>query len=154
MSGFIGEYECRIDAKGRIKLPVDLLRQMPEAANNKFVINRGFEHHLVLYPANEWEIITEEINKLNNYDRKVREFRRFFYRGANELNLDNSSRILLPKTLIEWSKIDKEIVLFCHTNMIEIWAKDAYEGLLSNEPEDFSLLAENVMGNKKAHDGD
>ncbi|MBC8344031.1 MAG: division/cell wall cluster transcriptional repressor MraZ, partial [Bacteroidetes bacterium] len=102
----------------------------------------------------EWEIITEEINKLNNYDREVREFRRFFYRGANELTLDSSSRILLPKTLIEWSKIDREIVLFCHTNMIEIWAKTAYDGLLSTEPEDFSLLAENVMGNKKEHDGD
>ncbi|MBT3301997.1 MAG: division/cell wall cluster transcriptional repressor MraZ [Bacteroidetes bacterium] len=154
MKGFIGEYECKLDAKGRFKIPANLLRQIPEEANNTFVINRGFEKHLALYPANEWEIITEEINKLNNYDKKVRDFRRFFYRGASEISLDSSSRLLLPKTLLDWPKIDKEIVLFCHSFIIEIWSKSSYDGLLSNEPEDFSPIAQSVMGNKKEHDGD
>jgi MraZ protein len=154
MSGFIGEYECKLDAKGRVRIPADLIRQIPEEANNRFVINRGFEQHLSLYPSNEWTKITEEINKLNPYEQKVREFRRFFYRGASELSIDGASRILLPKTLLDWPKINKEVILFCHTNVIEIWAKESYGDVLSIEPEDFSALAQEVLGNKKEHEGD
>jgi len=152
MSGLLGEYECKLDNKGRVKLPSALIRQFPSEAGGSFVINRGFEQHLVLYPKNEWEKITAEIDKLNNYNRQTREFRRFFYRGANELSIDNSERLLLPKSLMEWANITKDIVLFAHTNMVEIWAKNTYKNLLSNEPEDFANLAENVMGSKNDDD--
>ena len=148
MSGFLGEYECRLDGKGRVKVPTSLMRQFPAEAAGRFVINRGFEQHLVLYPKTEWEKITSEIDKLNNYNRQNREFRRFFYRGAIELIIDSSERLLLPKSLMEWAKISREIVLFAHTNMVEIWDKNLYNNLLSNEPDDFATLAENVMGTK------
>lgn len=152
MAGLLGEYECRLDSKGRIKIPSSLLKQLPVEAEGKFVINRGFEPHLVIYPFNEWIKITADIDKLNNYNRSTREFRRFFYRGATELTLDASERLLLPKSLLEWAKIDKDVVLFAHTNMIEVWDKNAYTNLLSNEPEDFAQLAENVMGNQNKND--
>jgi MraZ protein len=152
VAGFLGEYEIRLDSKGRIKLPAALLKQIPSDANNKFVINRGFEQHLVIYPRNEWEKITADIDKLNTYNRKTREFRRFFYRGANELILDSAERILLPKSLLDWAKIDKDIILFAHTNMIEVWNKEAYDSSLSNEPEDFASLAETVMGTQKENE--
>jgi len=149
MSGFLGEYECKLDGKGRIKVPVALIRQFPVEAAGKFVINRGFEPHLVLYPKNEWEKITVDIDNLNHYNKQTREFRRFFYRGATELILDAVDRLLLPKALLEWAKIDREVILFAHTNMIEIWNKNTYNSLLSDEPEDFANLAENVMGTKQ-----
>jgi MraZ protein len=148
MLNFLGEYDCRLDDKGRIKMPASLIKQFPTDAQDKFVLNRGFEQHLILYPKSEWLIITEEINKLNAYERKVREFKRFFYRGATELSTDSSSRLLLPKSLLEWAKIDKDVILFAHTNIIEIWSKDLYDNLLSNEPQDFAELAEIVMGSK------
>jgi len=154
MPGLLGEYECRLDSKGRIKLPTALLKQLPAEADGKFVINRGFEPHLVIYPKNEWEKITADIDKLNNYNRSTREFRRFFYRGASELVIDSAERLLLPKSLLEWAKIDKDVVLFAHTNMIEIWDSETYKNLLSNEPEDFAQLAENVMGSKRNDDSD
>ena len=100
MTNLIGEYECRLDEKGRIILPSGLKKQVPREAQDKFVINRGFESCLVLYHMNEWQVISEEINRLNLYNRKNRNFARYFYRGATELSLDGSNRLLFPKSLL------------------------------------------------------
>jgi MraZ protein len=154
MTRFLGEYDCKLDPKGRIILPAGLKRQVPAEAEDTFVVNRGFEKCLVLYPKNEWEKISLEINNLNPYKKQNREFIRYFFRGASELTLDTQNRLLLPKRLLEYAGIDKELVLFAHTNKIEIWAKDNYDSLLSDEPEDFSGLAEIVMGNGKKEEND
>lgn len=146
MTNLIGEYECRLDEKGRIILPSGLKKQVPREAQDKFVINRGFESCLVLYPLNEWQVISEEINRLNLYNRKNRNFARYFYRGATELSLDGSNRLLFPKSLLGYARIQKDVVLFAFSNRIEVWAKEAYEQLMTDEPEDFALLAEEVMG--------
>jgi MraZ protein len=148
MTNLIGEYECKIDAKGRFMLPAGLKKQLPPEVQDKFVVNRGFENCLVLYPQNVWKVISDEVNQLNLYNKKNREFVRYFYRGATELMLDSVSRILLPKQLTEYAGIDKEIVLFAFSNRVEIWSKDAYARLHQNEPEDFSSLAEEVMAKK------
>jgi MraZ protein len=129
-------------------MPSSLRKQVPQEAADRFVINRGFEQCLVMYPVNEWQKITDEINKLNPYVKKNRDFIRYFFRGAVELTLDSSARLLLPKRLLEYANIDKDVVLFAHTNKIEIWAEQLYNNVLDNEPEDFADLAESVMGNK------
>lgn len=149
MSMFLGEYECKLDAKGRLSMPSSLRKQMPQAAGERLVVNRGFEKCLVLYPKNEWDIITAELAKQNAYMTKTREFIRYFTRGATELVLDGAGRILLPKSLQEYAGLKTEIVLSTQLNKIEIWSKETYDQLLSNEPEDFARLAEEVMGNKK-----
>ncbi len=148
MTRFLGEYNCKLDVKGRIMLPIALKKQLMAEARERFVINRGFENCLVLYPFNEWETIIAEINQLNLYIKKNREFIRYFNRGATELSLDANSRLLLPKRLLEYADIERELVLFAYSNRIEVWAKDLYDGLLTDEPEDFSDLAEDVMGKK------
>jgi MraZ protein len=154
MARFLGEYNCKLDAKGRVLLPAALKKQMPKEAGGEFVINRGFEQCLVMYPRNEWDMISEEINKLNPYVRKNRDFVRYFFRGATELSLDTSGRLLLPKRLLQYANINKELVFFAHTNKIEVWASEIYDGLLSNEPDEFSSLAENVMGNNHQSEND
>jgi MraZ protein len=146
MTNLIGEYECKVDAKGRFLLPAGLKKQLPPEVQDKFILNRGFENCLVLYPQNVWKVISDEVNQLNLYNKKNREFVRYFYRGATELMLDSVSRLLLPKQLIEYAGIDKEIVLFAFSDRVEIWSKIAYDRLHKNEPEDFSSLAEEVMG--------
>ena len=99
MTNFIGEFECKLDAKGRLMLPSSLRKQLDPAAQERFVMNRGFEKCLVLYPKNDWEYISAEVNKLNQYVKKNREFIRYFYRGATELGLDGTGRMLFPKRL-------------------------------------------------------
>jgi MraZ protein len=152
MTRFLGEFECKLDDKGRFALPSGLKKQVPQEAGEKFVLNRGFEKCLVLYPRNEWDKITEEINKLNPYVKKNRDFLRYFFRGATEITLDNAARILLPKRLQEYAGINREIVLFGHTNKIEVWAAELYDTMLGDEPEDFADLAENVMGGGNSFD--
>ncbi|MFW5687732.1 MAG: division/cell wall cluster transcriptional repressor MraZ [Bacteroidota bacterium] len=146
MANLLGEYVCKLDAKGRIMLPAGLKKQLSEADQEHFVINRGFEKNLTLYPDSEWQRITKEINSLNLYSKKNREFVRYFFRGASELSCDSSNRLLLPKTLLEYANIEKELVLFAYGNRIEVWSKELYESTMNDEPEEFSDLAEEVMG--------
>lgn len=154
MSHFLGEFDCKLDAKGRMMIPSSLKKQLPEAEREGLVINRGFEKHLVIYTKKEWDSITEELSKLNVYEKKSRDFIRYFTRGATELSLDSANRILFPKALIEYAGINGEVVLSCVLNKIEVWAKDAYDSQMDNEPENFANLAEEVMGSmgRRAHD--
>ena len=154
MTNFIGEYECKLDAKGRLMLPSSLRKQLDPAAQEKFVMNRGFEKCLVLYPKNDWKYISEEVNKLNQYVKKNREFIRYFYRGATELGLDGTGRMLFPKRMLEYAGVEREVVLFAYGNRIEVWDKETYNGLLTDEPDEFAMLAEEVMGNSSKEDED
>ena len=152
-TNLLGEFECSIDAKGRILLPSTLKKQIPSSSKNRFVINRGFEGCLVLYPKNEWEKESAELNKLNIYVKENREFIRAFMNGATELSLDGNSRLLFPKSLLEFANIGKEIILFAYSNRVEVWAKAKYKKLIKSEPEDFARLAEQVMGKKDREGG-
>jgi len=141
-----GEYECKIDAKGRIKMPAGLIRQLKADGIFEFMVNRGFENHLMLYPKDVWDKKTKELNQLNIYIKKNRKAVRYFYRGATKILGDSSDRILLPKSLIEYAGIQKSVVLFAYQDQVEIWAKDAYAQMLNDEPDSFSELAEEVFG--------
>ena len=153
MAGFIGEFPCTVDAKGRFLLPGALKKQIPAKEQKRFVVHRGIEKHLVIYTKKEWEIISEEVNRLNLYVRKNREFIRKFNRGATEMELDNTNRLLLPKTLTEYAGIEKDIVLFAYGNRIEVWSQKEYERMLKDDAVDFSKLAEEVMGRKNGGEG-
>lgn len=135
-------------------LPSGLRKQLDAASEEKFVMNRGFEKCLVLYPKSDWKYISEEVNKLNQYVKKNREFIRYFYRGATEMGLDGTGRLLFPKRMLEYGGIDKEVVLFAYGNRIEVWDKDTYNGLLTDEPDEFANLAEDVMGGSNNQDGE
>ena len=135
-------------------IPSGLRKQLDPAAQERFVLNRGFEKCLVLYPKNEWEHISAEVNKLNQYVKKNREFVRYFYRGASELGLDTTGRILFPKRMLDYAAVEKDVVLFAYSNRIEVWDKSTYDGLLTDEPDDFAALAEEVMGNAGSNGAD
>ncbi len=148
MIGFLGEYEATVDAKGRFLLPAAIRRKLPENTSSQFVINRGFERCLSLYPLTNWEPIFEGISKLNDFDPKVREFRRFFFNGATELELDTAGRLLIPPNLREHGSIDKDIVLVGSVKKIEIWDKVKYREFFETmTPQTFSELAKEVIPN-------
>jgi MraZ protein len=146
MSGFIGEYHSTVDEKGRFLLPAGLKKQIPAREQKTFVIHRGIEKHLIIYTRKEWDKISEEVNALNLYVRNNREFIRKFNRGATEIDLDNTNRLLLPKNLTDYAGIDKDIILFAYGNRIEVWSQKNYERMLKSDTTDFAKLAEEVMG--------
>ena len=149
MIGFLGEFEATIDSKGRFLLPAGFKKQLPQDAATQFVINRGFEKCLTLYPIQSWQPIFSQINQLNDFDPKVREFRRYFLNGATEVELDSAGRLLLQKNLMVHASLEKDIVLVSAINKIEIWDKIKYnEFFESFTPESFSNLANEVMNRK------
>lgn len=152
MVNLIGEYECRLDGKSRLLFPAGLKKQLPVKQEIRFVVNRGFEQCLVLYPHEVWGRISEDVNRLNLYVKKNRDFVRYFYRGATELVLDGSSRLLIPSPLLQYAGIGKEVVLFAFSDRIEIWDKGRYASLLTDEPDDFARLAEEVMSKENARE--
>jgi len=145
MKGFLGEYEATLDAKGRFLLPAGLKKQLPEG-DLQFVINRGFEKCLTLYPLKSWEPIYAEISKLNDFDPKVRELRRYFMNGATEIEPDSAGRLLLPPNLKEHAALEKDIVLVSAVNKVEIWDAANYKKFFESfSSEAFSTLAQVVM---------
>lgn len=146
MTGFLGEYEATLDLKGRFLLPAGFKKQLPEEGSTVFVINRGFEKCLTLYPLKTWEPIFARISKLNDFDPKVREFRRYFLNGATHVELDSAGRLLIPGGLKEYAGLEKDIVLSSAVKKIEIWDKGKYQQFFETfSPETFSELAEQVM---------
>ena len=149
MNGFHGEYEATVDAKGRFLLPGSLRKQLPEA-ENRFILSRGFEKCLTLYPLKSWELIIAKISLLNDFDPKVRQCRRQFLGGATEVELDTAGRLLLPASLKEFAGLGKDIVLAAALDRFEIWDAVKYKQLFEDfSPEAFSNLAQEVMTDNK-----
>src|ERR1700709_1100315 len=149
MSYLIGEFECKLDTKGRMMIPSGLKKQLPEAESEGLVINRGFKKYLVIYTKQEWDKKLDELNKLNQYETKSIEFIRYFTRGATELIPDSTGRVNLPQLLLDYAGIKSDVILTCQPGNIEVWDKAAHGVMIENEPEDFASLAAEVMGNKK-----
>lgn len=154
MPQFIGEYECKMDGKGRIMLPASLRKQIPEEAGDRLVVNRGFDKCLTMYTKTDWQKETEKLKGLNSFNKKDRLFIRLFNNGATEVQIDTASRVLVPKKLQEYAELNTgDVVLYAYENKIEIWSAKNYEEMFSMSADDFSELAEEVM-NKKEKGGD
>lgn len=149
MKSLIGEFDCKLDAKGRFLMPVGLRRQLPEDQQSDFVVNRGLDKCLVLYPVQVWETELERIQSKNQFVSKNRAFTRMFLNGATPLSLDGSDRALLPKRLMEYAGLSKDIMLIGQIDKIEIWDLDAYQAWLLEPGFDFERLAEEVMGDEE-----
>ena len=153
MTNLTGEYECKLDERGRLKLPQKLLESLGTQKNYGFIVNRGFEKNLAIYPRTVWEEKTKEINQLNIYDKQQRDALRYFYRGATELFVDSADRLNIPGSLLEYGGIEKDVILFAYINFMELWSKTEYEKYISAEPENFSELIQDVMAKRSTDQG-
>lgn len=152
MKGFIGEYQAKMDAKGRFLLPAGFKKQLSEEVDT-FVLNRGFEKCLSLYTVEGWEPLFQKLSVLNDFDPKVRQFKRYFLNGATQVQLDTAGRLLIPGNLIQYASLEKEIVLVSAIGKLEIWDKTKYQQFFETfSPESFSDLAEEVMSAGKNSD--
>ena len=147
MATFIGDYPCKVDAKGRIILPMAFKKQMPAAAQDHFVVRKDiFENCLVLYAIDDWNRQLEKIRKrINPYNREHNRFLRNFFKGTAELSLDSNNRMLIPKRLFDLIGAERDVVLAGQDGRIEIWSASGYE-TIEMPAEDFANLAEKLMG--------
>ena len=147
MNSIIGTYECKIDAKGRLMIPAALKKQLAGSLQDGFVLKRSvFQPCLELYPMSEWNLMMQKINKLNRFVKKNNDFIRRFTAGVKVVEIDALGRLLVPKDLMTFSQISKDIVLSSAVNIVEIWDKELYEKSIDDSVVDFADLAEDVMG--------
>jgi len=95
----------------------------------------------------EWNVLMKRMNGLNRFKKKNNDFIRRFTAGVKTVEVDTNGRLLIPKDLVGFAGIEKEIVLSSAINIVEIWDKDKYEQTLEDSSDDFADLAEEVMGN-------
>jgi MraZ protein len=146
MAGLVGEYEVKLDAKGRFLFPSGLRKQLPPAGQRDFMLNKGFEDCLTLFPLNEWEKISEQLSILNLFKPKNRMFYRLFHQGAKQICLDNAGRLLVPVTHMDRVGLKQEAMLIAYNDRIEIWDKSKYFEMIEGSMTDFADLADEVMG--------
>jgi MraZ protein len=147
MLNLIGTYECKADAKGRVMVPAPLKKQLTPVMTEGFVIKRAvFQPCLEMYPMAEWNALMEKVGALNRFNRKNNDFIRRFTAGVKTVELDVSGRLLIPKDLLLFAGITKEIVVSSAINIVEIWDKTKYEKAINDAASDFADLAEDVMG--------
>ncbi len=154
MTSLIGEYDCKVDAKGRFMFPVDLRKQMDILFEKGFVINRNLHQKcLVLYPIQEWEKLNKKLSKLNRLIKANDVFVRKFTGGATNITADGAGRVLLPKALSQHANINTDIKVLGSNNVIEIWDKTLYEEFL-NQDINIEQLAEDVLAGLNFSDSD
>jgi MraZ protein len=154
MTSLIGEFDCKVDAKGRFMFPIDLKKQLSEVFDKGFVINRNLHQKcLVLYPINEWNKLNKKLSKLNRLIKANDVFVRKFTGGATQCDADSTGRILLPKSLSEYADVKSDIKVLGSNNVIEIWDKKLYDEFL-NQDINIEKLAEDVLGNLDFNDND
>ena len=147
MESIVGTYECKADSKGRMLLSAALKKQLDPVLHEGFVLKRSvFQSCLELYPMKEWNLVMTQMNSLNRFVKKNNDFIRRFTAGVKIIELDATGRLLIPKDLLAFSGITKEVVMSSAISIIEIWDKDKYEQAIDEAAVGFANLAEEVMG--------
>lgn len=137
---FMGEYHYSLDDKGRITIPSKLRYDLGE----DFIITRGLDGCLFIYPKQEWTNIIKKYKELPN-TKDARNFMRFFLSGATNCELDKQGRININQPLMEYASLSKDCVIIGVNDRIEIWSKDNWEKFILENEDNFSDIADNLF---------
>ena len=134
---FMGQYEHTIDTKGRTIIPA----KYREDLGDEFVVTRGLDGCLFLYPSAEWQKFVEKLQQLPS-NQNTRRIQRQFLSKAMEVSLDKQGRILIPGLLRESAGLTKEVVFVGMMNRVEVWDKAKLQD--EEEAEDEASLDETM----------
>lgn len=145
MAFFTSEYECKLDAKGRLVLPAKIKTNLPEVSTNELVLRKGFEPNLILYPMLEYKKIHQKISALSEFNPEQRRLKRIFFRSIAQVELDSAGRINIPRLMLAHSKIEKEAILIGMGNYVEIWNPNVFDDSMGIDGSEFSDLAQKYL---------
>lgn len=145
MSSFKGLFKYSLDAKGRVNIPAKFRKTLSPAANETFVITRGLEGCLFVYPLDEWEKIEQKLRNLSMTQKDNRFFVRMLTAYATEAPFDKQGRIPIPPYLAEFAKIERDVLIIGSLDRVEIWSPKVYEEYITNSPETFESAAEKII---------
>jgi len=138
---FIGEYHHTIDEKGRIIIPAKFRDEL----GSSFIVTRGIESCLFVYPNKNWEQICEKLNSLPFTRKDARVFNRFFMSGATNVELDKQGRINISSPLITHANLKKDCVVIGTGDRLEIWSKEDWDSFFNSNKDSMSDIAENLF---------
>lgn len=138
---FMGEFQHNFDTKGRMIIPAKFRTDL----GDRFIVTRGLDKCLFIYPMDEWEVLEGKLKKLPLTKKDARAFTRFFFSGAVECEIDKQGRINVPQSLRTYANLDKECVVIGVSNRLELWAKEAWDDYFDDSEESFAEIAENLM---------
>lgn len=138
---FMGEFQHTIDDKGRLTIPA----RFREGLGEKFVITKGLDNCLFVYPMNGWAEMEQKLRSLPFTRADARAFVRFFFSGATECEVDRQGRILLPANLREYARLEKEVVIVGVASRVEIWSRSLWEEYCRETEGQYEALAEKIV---------
>lgn len=142
---FRGQFKYSIDSKGRISIPAKLRKQVSPEANETFVMTKGTAACIDIYPLDQWALVEAKLLELNPFDPQDAKFIRMISQFASEDTMDSQSRILIPQPLIEYAKIEKEVLILGALKKIEVWNPKIYEDYINQTGETYEQIAAKVM---------
>lgn len=145
MAFFTSEFECKLDAKGRLVLPARIKSNLPESSANELVLRMGFEPGLIVYPMPEYKKIHNKISALSEFNPEQRMLKRNFFRSIAQVELDSNGRFLIPKGMLQFAKIEKDAMVVGMGNTIEIWNPEVYQNYLIKDMDKYSELAQKFL---------
>ncbi len=141
---FMGEYHHTIDKKNRLIIPSPL-RQQAKQGEDRFIITRGLDISLFLYPLSEWQNLGDRLTHLSTTKSNARAFLRLLFSGAHPVQPDNQGRITLPQTLKDFAQINEKIAVIGAFNKIEIWSEENWNKYYRERRSTFEELSEQIM---------
>ncbi|MBU9712413.1 division/cell wall cluster transcriptional repressor MraZ [Evansella tamaricis] len=138
---FMGEYHHTIDEKGRMIIPA----KFREELGSTFVVTRGMDKCLFVYPEKEWRQLEQKLKSLPFTKKDARAFTRFFFSGATECELDKQGRVNIAQTLRSYAILEKECVVIGVSNRVEIWSKGIWEEYFAESEDSFAEIAEGIV---------
>ena len=142
---FYGEHEHTIDRKGRLIIPSRFLEVMKEHYTDRFVVTRGLDRCLFLFPEDEWRTQEAKFRALSFTKQEARRFNRFYFSGASELTCDRQGRVLIPPYLKEYAGIKRDVMLVGVSNRIEIWDQEEWKKFYEQFKENYEQIAEKLL---------
>ncbi|WP_322905077.1 division/cell wall cluster transcriptional repressor MraZ [Paenibacillus campi] len=138
---FMGEFQHNIDDKGRIIIPA----KFRDSLGQSFVITRGLDHCLFVYPMEEWSRLEQKLKSLPLMKADVRAFTRFFFSGATEGEWDKQGRVNIPLHLRQYASLDKECIVIGVSSRVEIWSRSDWEQYYNESEQSFNEIAEKLV---------
>lgn len=138
---FTGEFQHSLDAKGRVIVP----SRLRDGLGDNFVITRGLDHCLFVYPMPEWEQIEKKLKRLPFNKKDSRAFNRLFFSGATMVESDKQGRVLIPQYLRDYARIDKELMIIGVGERVEIWSETAWREYFEEADDNYEELAETLV---------
>ena len=135
-----GEYEHRLDTKGRLIMPSKLREEL----GCTFMITKGLDNCLYVYPNDEWQQFADKLNQLPMKNKSARQLKRFFNSGAVKCETDAQGRVIIPQTLRTFANIEKDVVIIGNGEKAEIWNKEAWDEINNEESLNMDEIADKL----------